>query len=199
MLIRHPKAVGVQTIMLKHPSKHKKKRTPIKPIYRINLYPISSQSWWLEELGLYLQENINIICAILSICHFLLPFTVIAVSPADFASATGESNVAFPQTTNLPTSNLHRTHARTHTHARARAHERTHTHPPSLSRPSSPAAHVPRYLFWPCFRFLLFVFVFVFVFCFLLACLFAFKNPRFSHFSFLLLITLFDLPFQNNM
>ena len=37
MHVRHSKTVGVQTIMLKHPIKHKK-RTPIKPIYSINVH-----------------------------------------------------------------------------------------------------------------------------------------------------------------
>ena len=31
------KTIGVQVIMLKHPTKHKK-RIPIKPIYRINVH-----------------------------------------------------------------------------------------------------------------------------------------------------------------
>ena len=35
---RYSKAVGVQTIMLKHPIKHNKKRTAIKPIYCINVH-----------------------------------------------------------------------------------------------------------------------------------------------------------------
>ena len=146
MHIRHSKTVGVQTIMLKHPIKQKK-RTPTKPIYCITVHknnPLHKLMMTDRQTGAHTHTHththIHTYTLVLGTesrhgwckcCWSVLFMTGAGLGTASAAlwglgrDGGGESvRCSLPQQATTCT----HAHARTHTHTHARTHAHTHTH-----------------------------------------------------------------------